>query len=216
MTPCNLVLDFGSVLFAWDRVGLVREAFADLPDDRAADVARSLFDHQDWLDFDRGVLDADGVARRAVERLGVTPTAVLWLIERIGETLTPIPGTLALFEHWCARRDAGGCERVYYLSNMSTVHADALRRRFPFLQRFDGGVFSSAEHCIKPDPAIYLLLQDRYALAPADTVFVDDVQANVDAARALGWHAIHFTSAAQTQRILEEEYGCALDVPRCA
>jgi putative hydrolase of the HAD superfamily len=50
---------------------------------------------------------------------------------------------------------------------------------------------------IKPEASIYQLLQSRYQLAPAQTLFIDDMPVNVQAARACGWTGIHFESAAQ-------------------
>jgi HAD superfamily hydrolase (TIGR01509 family) len=43
----------------------------------------------------------------------------------------------------------------------------------------------------KPDPAIYTLLADRHGLDAKRTWFVDDNRANVEAASALGWQALH-------------------------
>ncbi|MBW8717742.1 MAG: HAD-IA family hydrolase, partial [Variovorax paradoxus] len=40
------------------------------------------------------------------------------------------------------------------------------------------------------------LLAVRHALEPAETVFIDDSAANVEAARAFGWQAIHCTHPA--------------------
>ncbi|MFP5368521.1 MAG: HAD-IA family hydrolase, partial [Actinomycetes bacterium] len=45
---------------------------------------------------------------------------------------------------------------------------------------------------LKPDPAIYRLLLDRYGLAARDCVFIDDSKANVEGARSVGMHAIHY------------------------
>ena len=42
----------------------------------------------------------------------------------------------------------------------------------------------------KPDPAIYALAQRRLGVEPHEVVFLDDVAANVDAAREAGWHAV--------------------------
>jgi epoxide hydrolase-like predicted phosphatase len=51
----------------------------------------------------------------------------------------------------------------------------------------------------KPDPEIYRLTLDRLGgeLALEDCVFVDDVEVNCDAARALGMRAVHFTETDQ-------------------
>jgi FMN phosphatase YigB (HAD superfamily) len=44
----------------------------------------------------------------------------------------------------------------------------------------------------------------KAGIAARDAVFIDDHAGNIDAARALGWRALHFTSAAQCERDLRE------------
>ena len=68
------------------------------------------------------------------------------------------------------------------------------RDRFDFLDLFDGMVISGFEGTRKPDPAIFHILADRYAIAPADAVFIDDRAENVAAAERLGFHAMRFTT----------------------
>ena len=63
-------------------------------------------------------------------------------------------------------------------------------------------MFSADVNTIKPHPRIFRLLESRCALAPARKVFIDDLPANVEAARTHGWHAIHFESAAQLEPVL--------------
>ncbi len=55
---------------------------------------------------------------------------------------------------------------------------------------FDGIVISGAIHMIKPDPAIYQHLLTRYALDPAQCIFIDDQLVNVRAARTEGIYSI--------------------------
>jgi putative hydrolase of the HAD superfamily len=75
------------------------------------------------------------------------------------------------------------------------------------LQDFDGGLFSGDVRLSKPSPEIYQLLQSRYQLEPQRTVFIDDMQANVDAAKEHGWKGIQFTSAAQLVEELRLQCG---------
>jgi len=49
----------------------------------------------------------------------------------------------------------------------------------------------------KPDPAIYRLACERLAVAPGRTAFVDDIETNVEGARALGMVAIRFTTTGE-------------------
>jgi putative hydrolase of the HAD superfamily len=55
---------------------------------------------------------------------------------------------------------------------------------------FDAVVLSGREGLRKPEPEIYLLAARRLGIRPEDCVFVDDVQANVDGARAVGMTAV--------------------------
>ncbi len=80
--------------------------------------------------------------------------------------------------------------------------ADGARReetaRYAFDTIFDPIIYSHEVGLAKPDPAIFELACARLNLAPAQTIFVDDVPGHVAAARALGVHAIVHVSAAET------------------
>src|SRR5699024_2148963 len=54
-------------------------------------------------------------------------------------------------------------------------------------------VVSGREGLIKPDPAIFEILRERFGLDPVRTVFVDDLPANVEAARSPGFLGLVFT-----------------------
>ena len=90
----------------------------------------------------------------------------------------------------------------YALSNMEP-DAFAIRlARFPFMKWFDGHVISGLEGVVKPDRRIFEILLQRHGLEPQSTVFVDDQERNVAAARALGINALHYTSAQQLRQDL--------------
>ena len=72
------------------------------------------------------------------------------------------------------------------------------------LELFDVVVCSGDEGMIKPDPAIYLLTLQRLDIAPEESIFIDDSPGHVAAARALGIHAIHFTTAKALEQELED------------
>lgn len=93
---------------------------------------------------------------------------------------------------------------LYALSNFSGDLFREVSPRFEFLKWFDGLLISGDEGIIKPDPAIYELLLDRFDLTARRTVFIDDRVENIEAARAAGLVGIHFRSAAQLRRELVE------------
>jgi putative hydrolase of the HAD superfamily len=55
----------------------------------------------------------------------------------------------------------------------------------------------------KPDPEVYELTAERLGVAPDEIVFLDDVPANVAAARAAGWHAVLHEETARSIAELE-------------
>ena len=91
---------------------------------------------------------------------------------------------------------------LYVISNWSAETWHHATEQFAFLDWFDGLVISGLEGVAKPDPKIFHLACERYNLTPERAVFVDDMAANVESARALGFHGIHFTDAAALRRQL--------------
>jgi len=220
----NVVFDFGAVLFTWRPVDLMLECFPGRAPTRAAagHLAHEVFAHADWQAFDRGTVTMPEVVAQVAQRVGLDAGVLGALVESIGERLTPMPESLALLERLLALRGRGALSgeasgnaagaapdapgsplRLYYLSNMPAPYARTLERLHPFLKEFDGGIFSADELLIKPEPAIYQLLQTRYALNPARTVFLDDLLPNIQAARQEGWHGIHFDNASQATEELQ-------------
>lgn len=220
----NVVFDFGAVLFTWRPVDLMLECFPERAPTRAAagHLAHEVFGHAEWQAFDRGSVTMPEVIAHVAQRVGLDAGVLGALVESIGERLTPMPESLALLERLMALRGrdtavgeasdnsavaapgrAGTPLKLYFLSNMPAPYARTLERMHPFLKEFDGGIFSADELLIKPEPAIYQLLQTRYGLEPANTVFLDDLLPNIQAARHEGWHGIHFQTAAQAARELQ-------------
>ena len=201
----NVVFDFGAVLFTWQPTVLLRECFplqATTPA-QAGQLAHAVFAHPDWLNFDRGTLTMNQVVERTAQRLGLDRTLLGELVRSIGDRLTPMPDSVEVLTQLHARRNRpNDAPRLYYLSNMPVPYARTLERLHGFLKFFDGGIFSADVGHIKPEPEIYRLLQTRHALEPAETVLIDDLPANVQAAQAQGWQGIHFESAAQVRDAL--------------
>ena len=81
----------------------------------------------------------------------------------------------------------------YVLSNWSAETFEGMADDYPFLKLFDGLLISGEDKLIKPDHAIYQLARDRFNLNPEETVFIDDKQENIEAAKGLDFKTIHLT-----------------------
>ena len=66
-------------------------------------------------------------------------------------------------------------------------------------------VYSHEEGVAKPDRQIFDIACERLSISPREALFVDDVEANVHAARELGMHAILFRDTQQTIAALDAQ-----------
>jgi epoxide hydrolase-like predicted phosphatase len=73
--------------------------------------------------------------------------------------------------------------------------------RQKFEDVFDEMIISAEVGLVKPDPRIYRLALEKLGAQPGESVFLDDVLVNVEAARSAGMSAIQFT---QPETALEE------------
>lgn len=110
-------------------------------------------------------------------------------------------------ESWCRIRPEAGAVladlrdagvRVALLSNAPTQMGRRLAEAH-WRDLYDFAVVSADHALVKPDPAIYQLTQTLLGEPASDLHFIDDRQANVDAARDAGWDAHLWVSDADTR-----------------
>jgi 2-haloacid dehalogenase len=190
-----VVFDLGGVLIDWDPRYLYRKLLAD---EAAVEEFLATVCTPEWnAEQDRGRPFAEGVAE-LVERFPAHAAVITAYHERWPEMLGgDVGGTVELL----AELRAAGVP-LYALTNWSAETFGIARGRFEFLNWFDGVLVSGEERMIKPDPAIFQLMVDRFGLDPGSTFYVDDSAANVAAAGRLGFDAVRFTSPEQLRRDL--------------
>lgn len=196
----NVVFDLGGVVVTWEPERIIASVFAD---PAARVLARDqIIGHPDWVELDRGTLARPEAIRRAALRSGLPEASVEAFLRQVPPALVPIPATVDLLH----RVKAAG-RPLYCLSNLHRASLDHLERACTFLEVFDGAVISCRVQLCKPEPAIYRHLLDAYGLDGADTVFIDDLDANLAAAAKFGIRTIRFEHAAQCERELRA-LGC--------
>ena len=84
--------------------------------------------------------------------------------------------------------------RPAYRTGIISNSADGARReeqaRYDFEGLVDVVIYSHEVGCVKPDPEIYRIACQRLGVRPDELVFLDDTPDIVEAARALGVHAL--------------------------
>jgi putative hydrolase of the HAD superfamily len=93
--------------------------------------------------------------------------------------------------------------RLAMLTNNVREWEPRWRAMLPVDELFETVVDSAFVGMRKPDPRIYALTLDRLGLPAEECAFLDDLEPNVDAAAALGFHAVRFVDAEQAIADLE-------------
>lgn len=194
--PKAAVFDVGRVIVQWN----LRHLFAKLIDDA---------DELDWF-LDNVVTEAwhfqhdagRPLAEMVPERIAKFPeyeAPIRAYAERFNETVPgPIEGTEALIR----ALHAGGVP-IYGITNFGAEFWEGFRPEWPVFELFQDIIVSGEEKLVKPDPAIYALAEERFGLSGDALFFTDDNPANIDAARARGWHAHLFEGAASLEAALK-------------
>lgn len=111
----------------------------------------------------------------------------------------PIPGSVELLK----RLREESSLRQYALTNWSAETFPIALARYEFLHWFDGRVVSGEEKTRKPHPEIFRILFERFMADPARTLFIDDSERNVNAARAIGIRSLVFRDPPQLESALK-------------
>jgi putative hydrolase of the HAD superfamily len=199
----NVVFDFGGVLFEWQPREFMQRLLPQHTSDAASTQAlvQDFFQSYggDWAEFDRGTVSATDLAQRISARTALPIDDVQRVINGVPEELRAMPHTVALVQRL---RERG--HRLFYLSNMPASYARHLEATHGFVAQFEAGVFSSRVQLIKPELAIYEHALGVFGITASDTLFIDDMLVNVQAAQQAGWHGIHFQDPAQCEASLEQ------------
>jgi 2-haloacid dehalogenase len=183
-----VVFDVGNVLFHWD----MRVLFAKHIDD---------INELDWflenVVTTRWHFQAD--AGRRLSEMTSELTAQFPQYERLieiyatrfNETIPgPVAGSLEIVELLSARGVP-----IFGITNFGAEFWDGFHPTQPVFDHFTDIIVSGAEKLVKPDAAIYQLALRRFGLMSGEAIFIDDMPANVDAARANGFAGHRFLDA---------------------
>lgn len=193
----NIVFDIGNVLvdFRW------KEYIADcgFQGETVERLGKAMMQSPVWAEGDRGVWTEEELLQGFIRNDPDLEEQIRRIYADIGPIVRQRPGSV----DWIRSLKQKGYG-VYYLSNYSEKGRRETEADLTFMKEMDGGIMSYEVRLIKPDPAIYRLLFERYGLKPEESVFLDDTAANVEAAAELGMYGILVTSQEQARMDLEE------------
>ena len=193
----NIIFDVGKVLvkYEWEKY---LDGFG-FPIEERDKLAKVVFQSKTWDERDRGSEEEEYYIEQMIKEAPEYADDIREVMRRSGETIE----MMDYAETWIRYlKDKG--YHIYILSNYSTYMLEKTQDELTFLKYADGAIFSCQVKQIKPEPAIYQTLLNRYHLDPEKSVFLDDRAENCEGARKEGIHAIQFESFKQAAAELEK------------
>jgi HAD superfamily hydrolase (TIGR01509 family) len=176
----NIVFDIGWVLVRLNYrplLGLLRARGAQVEDRDTVLQRIALAEHECGRMPGRGLLERLATLTR--EPVSLEEVHAQWL------NMFELEAAMVGLAHRLSER-----YRVFLLSNIGDLHWAHLSREYRLHAIGHGALPSYLAGVMKPHAGIYAEAERRFALEPAATVFIDDLEDNVAAAGTRGWHGI--------------------------
>jgi HAD superfamily hydrolase (TIGR01509 family) len=191
----NVIFDLGGVVLEWNPDQIVARFQPDAA--LRENFKKDVFGHPDWQLFDRGALTELQMIDRIESRTGLPKNQAANIMDSVRESLVEKSATVRLMRSLHSRGVT-----LFCLSNMPTSIYTHLRERHGFWDLFTGIVISGDVRMMKPEAAVFDYLLRKFAISAAESVFIDDLAANIQGAIAVGLQGVLFQDARQCERDL--------------
>lgn len=177
-----MIFDYGNVICKTDIRALIR-SFAENEEDFLL-MEKAVCEN--WGDVDAGG-DYHAYKMNAASRLPERLRASC--VRFFEEWYTRTPYVDGIEETVAALKERG--YKLYLLSNAPDYFYENIGH-YRVFDLFDGFVVSGCEKVVKPDRRIYEIVLERFGLRAEECVFFDDLEKNVEGAKAVGIEAYRF------------------------
>lgn len=188
MSIKNIIFDLGNVLISFNP--------KDYTDNEK--FLKEVFGSPEWLMLDRGTLsygEAKEIFKKRVPEVAEQIDSMFnsnfaGLLQPIKENVSLLP---LLKKNY----------NLYILSNFHKDSFEEVYNNYEFFKNFKGKVVSCYCHLLKPEKEIYEEILNKFSLNPEETVFIDDMEVNIEAAEKLGIKGIHLPDHTKLKEKLE-------------
>lgn len=180
----NIIFDLGNVLVKYSPENFLGKY---VKEENKEVFIKEIFKSKEWLELDRGTLSYEDAIEIFAKRVPEERESIEKLFrENISSCISPIEENVKIMRE--LKRNGYS---VYILSNFHQPAFEYIKENWDFISEFDGDVVSCYYHYIKPEKEIYETILKKYNLIPSETVFIDDVETNIEGAKEFGIEGIH-------------------------
>lgn len=192
-----IIFDLGRVLVAIDNTLLVEQVFKGLSTHDPLFVQKAIR-NKHMVAFNTGRISPQAFHQRMCDEFGLNMDydtfMPLWC-----SIFYPMEGMEELV------RQLKKHLKIGLLSDTDPLHWNHIITNWPWIDTIENPTLSFEVGVIKPNAKIYLKAAENVNTPPEKCLFIDDLQANVEGALAVGMNAVRFESVYQLQELLGQK-----------
>ena len=195
----NLVFDLGNVLIEWNSEKIL--TYFEPEKERRQVLRQAIFESGVWHQTDKGELSLKEACEEVLTQLDASyHSAIKNIFYHWYEVVYVYSDLQERIWLWVAQD-----YRIYILSTTCEIFYHIEKAGLlPIYPLLSGYILSSEVGVVKPEAEIYQKLLKKYNLNPVESVFIDDIQANLDTAAELGFETILSTSETENISAMED------------
>jgi glucose-1-phosphatase len=179
----NIIFDLGNVLISFKPSEYFDKK--NYPENVKSRILADIFKSREWSMLDSAELTTQEAIDSIALRSTLKKEEIIHIFNLRTDLLYPIEENIRILPDLKKRGF-----RLFYLSNFPGDIFDEIKSGYYFFKYFDGGLISADARVSKPDSRIYKIFIEKYNLIPGESLFIDDLEANVKAAEGTGLKGI--------------------------
>lgn len=198
MSIKNIIFDFGGVVMDWDPRYFFKDHFND--DEKMEHFLENIATDEWNAEQDRGRTLAEGTEIQVAKHPEWEKEIRAYYDNWTTMLKSDIPHNVEVL-----RKLEHSKYELFGLTNWSAETFPYALENYDFFKIFKGKiVVSGTEKLIKPDPAIWEVLLNRYQIKAEESVFIDDNAKNIEIAKSLGFICIHIKEDTNLEKELRD------------
>lgn len=198
MSIKNIIFDFGGVVMDWNPRYFFKDHFND--DEKMEHFLQNIATDEWNAEQDRGRTLAEGTEIQVAKHPEWEKEIRAYYDNWTTMLKSDIPHNVEVL-----RKLEHSKYDLFGLTNWSAETFPYALENYDFFKIFEGKiVVSGTEKLIKPDPAIWKVLLERYQIKAEESVFIDDNAKNIEVAKSLGFISVRIKEDTDLEKELRD------------
>jgi epoxide hydrolase-like predicted phosphatase len=179
----NVIFDLGNVLISFVPSEYLKKK--NYPSNIRNTIINDIFRSEEWKKLDNGDITVTEAIDSIALKSALNREEIALVFNFRTDIMFPLDDNVRLLPEL---KKHGF--RLFYLSNFPLDSFEEVKNDYYFFRYFDGGIISAEVKLSKPDIRIYRNILNKYDLKPEESVYIDDIEENVVAAKKTGMQVL--------------------------